>query len=159
MLLRRNEADDAVALLNLAIHHPRSDFATRTAAETALREAGFEEGSAQTDIGEAECAAASQILGRKLALPSELGIAELLSRTTRSVAPESAAAPAHPDGLTDREVEILKLVALGKSNRDIGEALFITPNTVANHLKNILSKTATSNRTEAAAYGRERGLV
>ena len=67
--------------------------------------------------------------------------------------------PAYPNDLTEREVEVLRLVATGKSNRDIGEELFITPNTVANHVKNILSKTASANRTEAAAFARDRGLL
>ena len=64
----------------------------------------------------------------------------------------------HPDGLTNREVEVLRLVSTGRSNRDIAEELFITTNTVANHVKNILSKTSSANRTEAAAYAVQHGL-
>jgi len=57
-----------------------------------------------------------------------------------------------PAGLTAREGEVLRLIAFGQRNRDIAGELFITTNTVANHVKNILSKTGTANRTEAAAF-------
>ncbi len=57
-----------------------------------------------------------------------------------------------PADLTPREAEVLRLIAAGRSNRGIADELFITTNTVANHVKNILSKTACANRTEAAAF-------
>lgn len=60
--------------------------------------------------------------------------------------------PALPDRLSTREAEVLLLVAAGRSNRDIAEALFISPNTAANHVRSILQKTGSANRTEAAAY-------
>ncbi len=56
-----------------------------------------------------------------------------------------------PDTLTRRELDVLGLLADGASNRSIGEQLFISPNTVANHVRNILAKTGSSNRTEAVA--------
>ncbi len=64
-----------------------------------------------------------------------------------------------PAGLTPREGEVLKLIASGQSNRDIAGELFITTNTVANHVKNILSKTGSANRTEAAAFAVANGLT
>ena len=57
-----------------------------------------------------------------------------------------------PAGLSAREVQVLQLVALGRSNREIAQALFVSPNTVANHVSNILGKTGSANRTEAAAF-------
>jgi DNA-binding NarL/FixJ family response regulator len=66
---------------------------------------------------------------------------------------------AYPDGLTRREVKVLQLIATGKSNNEIGALLFISPHTVANHIHNILSKTGTTNRTEAAAYAVRRDLL
>ena len=57
-----------------------------------------------------------------------------------------------PDGLTAREVEVLALVAIGRSNREIAATLFISANTAANHVRSILQKTGSANRTEAAAY-------
>ena len=65
----------------------------------------------------------------------------------------------YPAGLTAREVEVLRLVATGKSNRDIAEELYIAPRTVANHVTNILNKTGVANRTEAATYANRNGLV
>jgi DNA-binding NarL/FixJ family response regulator len=47
---------------------------------------------------------------------------------------------------------------VGKSNREIADALCISLNTVATHVRNILTKTSTANRTEAAAYALRRGL-
>ena len=64
-----------------------------------------------------------------------------------------------PAGLTSREAEVLRLIAAGRSNREIAADLYITTNTVANHVKNILSKTASANRTEAAAFALRHGLV
>ena len=58
-----------------------------------------------------------------------------------------------------REVEILRLVAAGKSNREIGEELFISGHTVANHVRSILRKTGASNRTEAAGYAYRHALL
>ncbi len=57
-----------------------------------------------------------------------------------------------PDGLSPREVEVLKLIAIGRSNKDISKALSISLSTVATHVRNILGKTDCVNRTEAAAY-------
>ena len=67
--------------------------------------------------------------------------------------------PAYPDGLTQREVEVLRHIIVGATNQDIAGALFITTNTVANHVKNILSKSNTDNRTAAATYGVRHGLA
>jgi DNA-binding NarL/FixJ family response regulator len=72
----------------------------------------------------------------------------------------SGATPTLPVGeeLTDREREILGYIARGASNREIGEALFITEGTVKNHVSNILSKLALRDRTQAALWAREHGL-
>jgi DNA-binding NarL/FixJ family response regulator len=60
--------------------------------------------------------------------------------------------------LTDREREILGFLARGASNREIGESLFITEDTVKNHVSNILSKLNLRDRTQAALWAREHGL-
>ena len=60
--------------------------------------------------------------------------------------------------LSDREQEILRLVAKGSSNREIAEALFITEGTVKNHVTNILSKLDVRDRTQAALKARELGF-
>jgi class 3 adenylate cyclase/DNA-binding CsgD family transcriptional regulator/tetratricopeptide (TPR) repeat protein len=71
----------------------------------------------------------------------------------------AAPAPAYPCGLTEREVGVLRLMAMGRNNREIGQVLAISPNTVANHVRNILEKTYTANRTEASAFASREGLL
>jgi NarL family two-component system response regulator LiaR len=61
--------------------------------------------------------------------------------------------------LTEREREVLKLVAEGKRNREIGEALYITEKTVKNHISSILAKLHANDRTEAAMFAARQGLV
>jgi DNA-binding CsgD family transcriptional regulator/pimeloyl-ACP methyl ester carboxylesterase len=63
------------------------------------------------------------------------------------------------NGLSAREVEVLRLIAAGKSNPQIAEALVISINTVQRHVSNILAKTGAANRTEAAGHARDRGSV
>ena len=63
------------------------------------------------------------------------------------------------DDLTPREVEVLRLIAIGRTNADIATALAISLNTVATHVRSILAKTGSSNRTEAAALAMRRGLA
>jgi two-component system NarL family response regulator len=61
--------------------------------------------------------------------------------------------------LSERELEILKQMALGKSNKEIGQALFISEYTVKNHVRSILKKLNAIGRTEAIAIASGRGLV
>ena len=62
-------------------------------------------------------------------------------------------------GLTEREREILLRIASGKSNRDIGETLFIAEGTVKFHVNNIFAKLAVNDRTEAVIIGLQRGIL
>ncbi len=61
--------------------------------------------------------------------------------------------------LTNREMEVLRLIARGMSNSDIANELFISENTVKGHVSNILSKLQLADRTQAAVYAWEQGLV
>lgn len=63
------------------------------------------------------------------------------------------------DALTEREAQVLRLVARGLANREIGERLAIGEGTVKNHLKRILSKLGASDRTHAVVIGMERGVL
>lgn len=63
------------------------------------------------------------------------------------------------DALTEREKDVLRLVARGATNRDIAEDLVITENTVKVHLRNILDKLQLRNRQQAAAYAVQEGLI
>lgn len=69
----------------------------------------------------------------------------------------SVAGAAH-SALTDREREVLRLIARGKNNQEIGEALFIGLKTVKTHVSNILSKLGVDDRTQAAVYALRNGL-
>jgi two-component system, NarL family, response regulator LiaR len=67
--------------------------------------------------------------------------------------------PATTDPLTEREVEVLSLVAQGLSNQDIAAQLYITPATVRTHVSNIMSKLYLANRVQAALYALREGLA
>ncbi len=74
-------------------------------------------------------------------------------------ADEPSDANGAPDGLTAREVEVLRLLAGGRSNREIAGALVISEKTVARHLSNIFTKIDVGSRTAAAAYAFHHGLT
>lgn len=108
----------------------------------------------------------AQLLGRSaIATANELGMGRLSSRTVPGEPPVIAAQPAMsvrvvlPAGLSEREAEVLRLVAGGLSNRQIGDHLYISQNTVANHVRAILQKTSSANRAEAASFAVRRGVV
>jgi DNA-binding NarL/FixJ family response regulator len=63
------------------------------------------------------------------------------------------------EGLTERELEVLRSVAQGKSNKEIGEKLGITTNTVQVHLRNIFGKLNVGDRTEAVAHALRQGWI
>jgi len=72
---------------------------------------------------------------------------------------EVVSSPTAPDGLTSRELDVLRLLAAGLSNREIGGRLFISANTAANHVRSILIKTGATNRTQAARYATDHHLA
>lgn len=72
---------------------------------------------------------------------------------------DKLAGPATPGGLTDREIEVLRLLADGLSNQEIGARLHISTNTAANHIRSILMKTGAANRTQAAMYAATHEIV
>ena len=69
-----------------------------------------------------------------------------------------ALAPAYPAGLSAREVEVLRLIAAGRSNREISEELTLSVRTVARHIANIYTKIGTRNKAEATDYAHRHGL-
>ncbi len=64
-----------------------------------------------------------------------------------------------PDGLTDREAEVLALIAAGRSNIEIAEQLYVAEATIKTHINRIFAKTRSRDRTQAAAYAHRNGLV
>jgi DNA-binding CsgD family transcriptional regulator len=65
----------------------------------------------------------------------------------------------HPGGLSRREVEVLRLIAAGKTNQEIADLLVLSTSTVARHVTHIFVKTGAANRAEAASYGHRHGLL
>ena len=63
------------------------------------------------------------------------------------------------DRLSSREAEVLKLVAKGATNKEVGDSLLISENTVRAHLHNIMGKLHLVNRTQAVAYALKKGLI
>ena len=96
---------------------------------------------------------AEGLLRSALRTAQAFGMRTLEARATEKLEAigDQSRASSHPFGLSAREMEVLRLLALGKSNHEIADSLTITTNTVANHVKSILNKTGASNRTEAAA--------
>jgi len=78
-----------------------------------------------------------------------------LAKTQVNAAPEALATA----GLTNREIEVLRLIATGATNREVADALVISEGTVKNHLSNIFSRLGLRDRTQAVMYARERGLL
>jgi DNA-binding CsgD family transcriptional regulator len=115
----------------------------RTAATTSLR-AAFE---------------TSELLGAgplRLEIERLARHARIELRAARSAAEED---PGADLGLTDRETEVIRLVAAGRSNQQIADALFITRKTASVHVSNILAKLGVANRVEAAAVAQRLGLT
>ena len=105
---------------------------------------------------------AMSLLDESLAISRELGMRPLMERVValqEHAKSQLVKAPAYPDGLSRREVEVIQLIAAGKSNQQIAEQLFISASTVAHHVTSILNKTASSNRAEAATYASRRNLA
>jgi DNA-binding CsgD family transcriptional regulator len=123
-------------------------------------EAPYEAARVRVWIGEA-----CRVLGDEEGFALELGAAKTVfeqlgalpdaARVDSLVQP--AAVGAH--GLTRRELEVLRLVATGESNRQIAEALVISEHTVARHVQNIFTKLDVSSRTAAGAFAFEHGLL
>ncbi len=120
-----------------------------------------------------EAARARELVGRACWALGDLDAARLELEAARAAfaelraAPDLAriaslleeGAPADRHGLSPREVEVLRLVAAGKSNREIAATLTISEHTVARHLQNIFAKLGVSSRTAAGAFAFEHDLA
>ncbi|MDN5765311.1 MAG: response regulator transcription factor [Humibacillus sp.] len=117
------------------------------------------------DVPPEEVAAGIRGLHAGQSLLSPMMATKLLTEFNQMSVQATAAAEASPaEGielprLTDRELEILKLVARGRLNREIAAELFISENTVRNHIRNILDKLQMHSRMEAAMYAVRQRLI
>jgi DNA-binding CsgD family transcriptional regulator len=148
--LRVAEGDPAAALDDLrrglhgwrALDLPYEEAKTRMLIGTTQRMLGDEEG------GRIEIDAARAGFDRLGAVADALHAATLLQHGR---APQRV--------LTDREVQVLRLVAAGKHNRDIAGALHLSEHTVARHMQNILAKLGVSSRAAATSSAFKQGLL
>jgi predicted ATPase/DNA-binding CsgD family transcriptional regulator len=106
-----------------------------------------------------DLASAQTLLHQAAERATTLGLKALADRVAAAHERVRQAQPVLPENLTQREVEVLRLIAIGRGNADISIALSISPSTVATHVHNILTKTGCANRTEAAAFAVRNGLV
>src|SRR4051812_4057364 len=83
----------------------------------------------------------------------------VLRRLMQELHPAKAKPDNSPESLSEREVEVLRLVAKGYSNHQIADALIISPKTAKTHVSNILSKLGLASRTQAAVHALREGLV
>ncbi len=108
---------------------------------------------------------------RHSALKPEMAAEKLLTEAHKGCLPQNAvravldsagqprsAMPAYPDGMTNREADVLRHLARGKTNKDIARALNVAPKTVDNHVQNLYRKIGTQTRAAAAMYAFERGI-
>jgi predicted ATPase/DNA-binding CsgD family transcriptional regulator len=136
---------------------PSVGYAELRAAEAlALAGAGGSEISAQLQAAHAT----ALVLGSPPFLEDVHGLARRAGAPLdgQTAAPAAADAVRHL-GLTDREFEVLRLLADGRTNRQIGDELFITPKTASVHVSRILMKLGVTNRAEAAAAAHRMGLA
>ena len=119
----------------------------------ALAEAG------RRDEAEQQWRLAAQTADRLRARPLRRALADLGRRARIGTAPDDPPDGARLTSLTSREREVLRLIAAGRSNREIASVLFIAPKTASVHVSNILGKLGAASRTEAAAIAHREGLA
>jgi ATP/maltotriose-dependent transcriptional regulator MalT len=123
-----------------ALDVPYEEATARTLLGQALREAGDEDGAARS------FAAAAQLFDQ---IGARLDADQVLGGTKRPL----------PSGLTEREVEVLRLIAAGLTNNEIASELFLSAKTVSRHLSNIFTKIGVTSRAGATAFAFEHHLV
>lgn len=153
ILLNEGRSDDALTSLNQALSLWQQLDAPYEVARTRVQIARACNTLGDSDACEIEIDEARRTFERLKAAPD---LARLDERASDASEARDASAPG---GLTPREVEVLELVATGKTNRAIAEDLFISEKTVARHVSNIFTKLEISSRAAATAYAYEHGLV
>jgi ATP/maltotriose-dependent transcriptional regulator MalT len=146
LLLARRRPNEAMPCLHeacaawRALQAPYDCARARVALAEAYRQLG------DVDGAELELSAAAGVFERLGAVPDAAAVALLRGSVLQ------------PGGLTDRELEVLTLLAAGRSNREIAGALVISGKTVARHLSNIFTKLEVGTRTAAAAWAHQHAM-
>jgi predicted ATPase/DNA-binding NarL/FixJ family response regulator len=149
-----DEPERSVELLQMVLSHPASDQEMKARAQQSLD--GI---LASTPALSAHSQSEADLHTLALALYTDLRAREL---TFRSHAPAEIAIKSSPNGidsLTDRELEVLRLMAAGLSNPQIAERLIVATGTVKAHTNNIFSKLGVSNRVQAVNRAKELNLL
>lgn len=149
VLLDSADPGRALEVLRRAWQTWRALDAPYETAQVRLRMARAHRELGDDDAADMELDAATQVFQRLKAAPALVQVNALSRR------PESAT----PGGLTPREVEVLRLVATGATNRDIADTLVISEKTVARHLSNMFVKLGVGTRAAATAWAYEHGLT
>jgi DNA-binding NarL/FixJ family response regulator len=154
------EAGYATGLALLADNHPGEALAPLRRAWKTWLALGARYDAARARV---QIAVAFRAMGDEESALSELAVAERTFAELGATPAQREAArlrgPSFPDGLTAREVEVLRLVAAGQTNPQIATALVLSEKTVARHLSNIFTKTGVTSRTAAATYAHRHELV
>jgi DNA-binding CsgD family transcriptional regulator len=104
--------------------------------------------------------AAAWASGRSLALPGAVAEAQdVPARAGQGATPSGAARVTGVPGLTARELEVLSLAASGRTDREIAEALFLSPRTVHHHMASVFAKMGVSTRTAAVSAAQAVGVL
>jgi DNA-binding NarL/FixJ family response regulator len=110
------------------------------------------------DLPARELAEAVRLAHAGVAQFDPAAVTRLVTALDRPAAPGPTPDPA-PVPLTPREVEVLRLLASGATNREIARRLYVSEGTVKNHVSRILTRLALRDRTQAALYARDHGLA
>jgi len=111
--------------------------------------------------GDGDRAQARQMIDEALATAETLGMAPLKEQLTKlqnEIPASRGAARLSPAGLSQREADVIRLIAAGRTDREIAEELIIAVRTVTTHVGSILNKTGAANRAEAASFATRHGL-
>lgn len=112
------------------------------------------------DVGSAQLAESIRRTARGDSILDPSVAAKVVAEFSRvSSLVEATRSEVLPEPLSEREIELLRLIASGQSNREIGETLFITEGTVKNHITHILGKLNARDRTQAALKAKELRLI
>lgn len=143
--------EQALAFLDKAGYAAEMAWAQHEYADTLIRR------NADGDRARAE-----ELNAEAMALAEKFGMKPLLKRAQAlqaGIDAAPAASEGYPAGLSAREIDVIQLVAAGKSNREIAETLIISLNTVTHHMTSIFNKTDSANRAEAASFATRNGIA
>jgi DNA-binding NarL/FixJ family response regulator len=157
---------DAAALsargrLQLALQEDEAACATLRTAVSLWQELDvpYEVASTRTLLGQALHAAGDEAASAAAFTAAEALFGQIGARLDASAIRERVSRPQLPAGLTEREAEVLRLIAAGRSNKEIAAELFLSAKTVSRHLSNIFTKIGVSSRSAATAFAFEHHLV